>query len=198
MSGLIPFFLTGANAKIKINNNTMAFCTNLSYSIRVSHINPKVLGMYEGHSIEPTGYEVTGNFTIIKYTRGMAEFHEGHGSKIPTGTHKSGNGLGAWGPKGIPGTTGSIGRGGNDGQAQQGLNPATLNNSIMFDIEVYQKGPHGEDNPVARLKNCRITQADFTLNKRGVATQSFQFMAVYADDDTYRTSASGIGQNLGA
>jgi len=68
---------------------------------------------------------------------------------------------------------------------------------MMFDIEVYQKGPHGEDNPVARLRNCRITQADFALSKQGAATQTFQFMAVYADDDTIITSPSGIGQSLG-
>lgn len=199
MSGLMPFFLTGANAKIMINGKTMAFCTNLSYSIKVFHSNPKILGMYEGHSIEPIGYEVTGNFTIIKYTRGMADMHEGlHGKKVPDNTKIVGNGLGSWGPS-DPTTalTGKIGKGGNDGQAQQGLNPALLNNSIMFDIEVYQKGPHKEDNPVARLKNCRIIQADFNLNKKGAATQTFQFMAVYADDDTYITSASGVGQNLG-
>jgi len=95
MAGTIPFFLTGANAKIRGNNKTLAFCTNMSYSIKVSHINPKVLGMYEGHSIEPTGYEVTGSFSIIKYTRGMADMHDDlHGTKLPDGVQSSGNGLG--------------------------------------------------------------------------------------------------------
>ena len=198
MAGMIPFFLTGANAKIRVNNKTLAFCTNMQYSIKVTHVNPKVLGMYEGHSIEPTGYEVSGSFSIIKYTRGMAELHDDlHGSKAPSNVKKEGNGLGSWGPGGLAGITGTTGAGGNDGQAQQGLSPEKLNNSLMFDIEVYQKGPHGDDNPVARLKNCRITQADFLLNKQGAATQTFQFMAVYADDDTIITAPSGIGQNLG-
>lgn len=197
MAGMQPFFLTGGNAKIRVNNKTLAFCTQLSYSIKVSHVNPKVLGMYEGHNIEPTGYEVTGSFTIIKYTAGMAELHEGHGSKLPSGVQRSGNGVGAWGPGGVTGITGTVGPGASDGQAQQALNPDRLNNSMMFDIEVYQKGPHGEDNPVARLKNCRITQADFQLDKRGAATQTYQFMAVYADDDTLITAPSGVGQHLG-
>ncbi|MDQ6989346.1 MAG: hypothetical protein Q9M19_05635 [Mariprofundaceae bacterium] len=195
MAGMIPFFLTGANAKIRVNNKTLAFCTNMSYSIKVSHINPKVLGMYEGHSIEPTGYEVTGSFSIIKYTAGMADIHgDQHGSKAPSGVKVSGNGLGTWGPSDTSGITGGLN---GNGQAHQALSPGKLNNSVMFDIEVYQKGPHGEDNPVARLKNCRITQADFTLSKQSVATQTFQFMAVYADDDTIITSPSGIGQSLG-
>ena len=98
------------------------------------------------------------------------------------------------GPSGITGITGGLD---GDGQAQQALNPDRLNNSVMFDIEVHQKGPHGDMNPVARLKNCRIIQADFKLNKLGLAMQTFQFMAVYADEDTFVTSASGIGQNLG-
>lgn len=198
MAGMIPFFLTGANAKIRVNNKTLAFCTNMSYSIKVTHINPKVLGMYEGHSIEPTGYEVVGSFSIIKYTKGMADLHDDlHGTKAPSGTKSQGNGLGSWGPGGVEGITGTLGAGAGDGQAQQSLSPEKLNNSIMFDIEVYQKGPHGDDNPVARLKNCRITQADFALDRIGVATQTFQFMAVYADDDTIITAPSGIGQNLG-
>ena len=45
MSGMVPFFLTGANAKIRVNGRTMAFCTNVSYSTRVMHKNPKILGM---------------------------------------------------------------------------------------------------------------------------------------------------------
>jgi hypothetical protein len=193
MAGMQPFFLTGANAKIRINGKTLAFCTNLAYTIKVTHSNPKILGMYEGHSIEPTGYEVNGRFTIIKYTAGMADLHEGHATKVPDGVKISGNGLGALKQDGLNSILGN----GNDAQVHQAFKPDALNNSIMFDIEVYQKGPHGDDNPVARLKNCRITQADFSLDKQGAATQAFQFMAVYADEDTFTTTPSGIGQHLG-
>jgi hypothetical protein len=197
MTGMMPFFLTGANAKIRIDDTTMAFCTNLSYSVKVLHRNPKILGMYEGHSIEPMGYEVTGSFTIIKYTEGMARMHDGlHGKKTPSGVNGRGNSIGAWRRKGR--WNESITGAGDSGQSHQGLNPFYFNNSVMFDIEVYQKDPHGNDLPVSRLKNCRITQMDFQLSKNGVATQAYQFMAVYADDDTFVTSSSGVGQNLGA
>jgi len=196
MSGMIPFFLTGANAKVRVNNKTIAFCTDLSYSIKVAHVNPKVLGMYEGHSVTPLSYEVTGSFTIIKYTRGMAEQHDGlHGDKLPFGVTETGNGIGAWGPDGV---VYDLTASGNDGRANQSLNPVYLKNSVMFDIEVYQKGPHNDEVPVAQLPNCRIIQSDFKLSKRGVATQTFQFIAVYANEDTFVTSASGVGQNLGS
>lgn len=198
MAGLAPFFLSGGNGKIRINNRTIAFCSQIEYTIDTPHVNPKVLGMYEGPSIEPTGYSVTGSFTIIKYTAGMAELHDAqHGGKLPSGVSIKGNGVGSWGPDGVEGVVGTLGAGSGDGQAHQSLQPQRLNNSMMFDIEVYQKGPHGDDNPVARLKNCRITKASFLLPKKGIATQAFQFMAVYADEDTFVTSPSGVGQHLG-
>lgn len=47
MAGVKPMFLTGANAKIKVNGITLAYCTNLSYSVKVAHATPTVLGMFE-------------------------------------------------------------------------------------------------------------------------------------------------------
>ena len=151
--------------------------------------------MYEGHSIEPMGYEVGGTFTIIKYTRGMSQENNFlRGAKAPDGVENSGNGIGTWGPDSYAQSTfGSITA---DGQAQQGMNPISFNNSVMFDIEVYQKGADDLEVATARLRNCRITQMDFSLNKQGAATQTYQFMAVYADDDSNIADASGIGQNL--
>ena len=75
MAGQTPFFLTGANAKIRVNGVTLAFCTNLSYSIAVNHATPQVLGMYEGSSVEPLSYRVTGSFTIIKYTARITSYN---------------------------------------------------------------------------------------------------------------------------
>ena len=69
MAGVTPFFITGANAKIKVNGKTLAFCIDLQYSIQVLHQTPKVLGMYEGTSVEPLGYSVEGGFTIVRYAK---------------------------------------------------------------------------------------------------------------------------------
>jgi len=206
MSGMMPFFLTGANAKIRIDNRTMAFCTDVSYSIKVLHQNPKILGMYEGHCIEPLGYEVAGSFSVIKYTKGMADMHDSlndkfygkvHNENFPSGVNARGNSLGSWGNSDGKKFEHIIGSG-DSGQSSQGLNPMFFNNSVMFDIEIYQKDSHQQDIPVVRLKYCRIIQMDFKLSKKDVATQTYQFKALYADDDTFVTSASGIGQHLGA
>ncbi len=231
MAGVKPFFITGANAKIKINGKTLAFCTDLSYSIQVAHQTPKVLGMYEGSSVEPLGYTVSGSFSVIRYTKDAAAA-VGAGS-APNGISENdaGNGVGnmgsAWGGKlgdflnrnGI----------GNDGRTNEALNPSLLSNGTTFDIQVYQKvpGPGVEAGGffggaqravnatadiltggtgssgaaqdligVANIRNCRITQADFSIAKRGAAMQRFNFVALYVDEDSFAADFSGVGQQF--
>src|SRR5689334_1045303 len=96
MSGIRPFFINGANAKIKLNGKTLAFCTDLSYSISILTQTPKVLGMYEGSSVEPLGYSVTGSFTVVRYVKDISH---AVGGKKPNGIaeNDAGNGVGNWG-----------------------------------------------------------------------------------------------------
>ena len=61
MAGSKPFFVTGANAKLVLNGKTIAFGTDLSCSVVISHQTPHVLGMYEGVSVEPLSYNVGGS-----------------------------------------------------------------------------------------------------------------------------------------
>lgn len=223
MSGQTPFFVTGANAKIKVSGRTMAFCTDVSYTIQVIHQTPKILGMYEGSSVEPLGYSVNGSFTIIRYAKDAGA---AVGSK-PKGTadNDAGNGVGNWG-----GTWGgNIGdflaaNGiGNDGRANEALNPSKLANGTTFDIEIYQKvraqggsanspgffsklldvmggstggGYETDAIGVAKIRNARITQADFRMTKKGVAIQTFNFTALYVDEDSFVADYSGKGQHF--
>jgi len=55
--------------------------------------------------------------------------------------------------------------------------------------------PEGEC-VLAKLEGCRITEGDFKLNKRSVATQTFTFKAQYAHEDTFIARKSGVGQEL--
>jgi hypothetical protein len=240
-----PFFLTGANAKIKLNGKTMAFCTDVSYSIDIIHQTPKVLGMYEGSSIEPLGYSVSGSFTVIRYAKDAAKAIGNH----PNGTtaNDAGNGVGNWG--GVwGGKTGDIlARNGigNDGRANEALDPSKFFNGTSFDIEIYQKtashpvgigrrkpnqnsvfgadvfsetgkaaeraaldarrnasaailGASGQSDQIgiAKIRNVRITRADFSLSKKGVAVQRFSFSALYVDEDSFVADYSGRGQHF--
>ena len=180
MAGMRPFFLTGANAKIKVNNRTLAYVSSLSYSVQVKHATPTVLGMYEPSSIEPTGYIVTGSFSVVRYIADATK----SGGKQPDGTTSTGNGIGYWG-KTRP----------TDGRAHEALNPSKLKNATGFDIEIYQK-ICGANISVARIRNARITRADLNMGTKRMATQTFNFTAIYADEDSFLADSSGTGQQF--
>ena len=192
-NGMAPFFLTGANAKIRVNNRTIAFCTDLSYSVKVAHVAPHILGMYEPHVVEPLSYTVTGSFTIVRYVKSPDD--DAHPAKKPSGVSQdTGNGVGTMGNNTA---LDNVVAGPGEGQAYNGFNPSKFANSMMFDIEVWQKAACGELLASSRIRNCRFTQSDFKLTKRGAAMQTFQFTATYVDEDSFTADMSGVGQNLG-
>ena len=194
MTNVRPFFITGANAKIKVNGKTLAFCTDLTYSIAVLTQTPKILGMYEGSSVEPLGYTVSGSFSIIRYAK---DAKANVGGKPPVGISENdaGNGIGNWGAAwgGGLGSFLAANGVGNDGRPNENLDPSKLQNATTFDIQVYQKTNSG-DLGVANIRNVRITQADFSLSKKGAAIQRFNFVALYADEDSFVADFSGTGQ----
>jgi hypothetical protein len=196
MSGIRPFFITGANAKVKVNDKTLAFCTDLSYSVQVITQTPKILGMYEGSSVEPLGYSVSGSFSVIRYAK---DVKSNVGGKSPNGTagNDAGNGVGNWGSAWGSGLGSFLARNGvgNDGRANEALDPSKFSNGVSFDIQVYQKTPSG-DIGVANIRNVRITQADFQLTKKGAAVQKFNFVALYVDEDSFAADFSGQGQHF--
>lgn len=229
-----PFFLTGANAKIIVNNVTLAFATDISYRIDIKHATPRVLGMYEAQEVQPMMYAVSGSFTIIRYAKGLKtlinggnkntvlgnnalgviaagvaqainpDFNNntstpGPGGGAPPNVSDKGNSIGSWaGEQGgiINKSIGNpFGTGATDARTDQSLDPGKLNKSLMFDIEIRQKAA-GTDGGLARLRNCRITSAEFNMSKRSLGTQTFTFEAMYADEDAFIASLSGIGQHL--
>jgi len=200
MAGVRPFFVTGANAKIKLNGKTVAFCSDFTCSVQIMHQTPKVLGMYEGVSVEPLGYNVAGGFSIIRYVHNA---EANIGGTPPNGVSPSdaGNGVGNWGSvwgggvlSNLPSVLGNPLSGGTDGRANEALDPSTYSQGTTFDIEVYQKQPNGDPLGVIKVRSARITRADFSLNKRSPGLDRFEFVALYVDGDAYQANASGTGQ----
>jgi hypothetical protein len=141
MAGVRPFFISGATAKIRLNGKTMAFCTDVSYTIQVITKTPKILGMYEATSVEPLGYTVTGSFTIIRYAKNA--INTTRSNIKSTARNDAGNGVGNWGTQ-WGGTAGDfLARNGigNDGRAHEALDPSKFANGTTFDIEIYQEVP---------------------------------------------------------
>ena len=202
------FFLTGANAKIKLNGLTVAFATDMSYTIDVKHAAPRLLGMYEPSSVEPLSYDVSGSFTVIRYIKGMA----GAVAQVPDGVSPHGNGIGGYtrAPKDFNENTKAkldelkktfsptnI----NDGRADLSFDPKSLDVGFRFDIEIYQKYQDTASNTtqlkrVAIIRDCRLTRSDFQLAKRSTAIQRFMFMGIYVDEDSFSTGMSGVGQQF--
>jgi hypothetical protein len=199
MGGVKPFFLTGANAKLVLNGKTLAFCTDFSCSVMISHQTPKVLGMYEGVSVEPLGYNVAGTFSVIRYVNNAAD-NIGAGATLPFGVTAAGNGVGNWGSiwgggalGNLPSQLGTPGSG-SDGRANEALDPSTYSQGTTFDILIYQHNPNGDPLGVIRVRSARISKADFGVTKKSAAMDRFEFIALYVDGDAYQANPSGNGQ----
>lgn len=141
MAGKVPFFLTGANARILLNNKTMAYATDVSYRISVKHASPRVLGRFEVEVHQPVAYDVTGTLTVIRYGRGLKDYFKGG---APNSVDNAGNGIGSMGLSSFGGALGSAlglptADGQFDGKADEAFNPARFFQSKMFNIEIRQK-----------------------------------------------------------
>jgi len=227
MAGARPTFITGATAKIRLNGKTLAFCQDFSCSVQVNTQTPKVLGKYEGDSVEPLGYLVQGSFSVIRYAKGIREA-VGPGN-FPQGIaeNDAGNGPGNWGGAWGGGNLDFFARNGigNDGRANEALDPSKFAAGTTFDIQIYQKVPNAvqpspdsaagnfisgvtgileggtESGPgsnptvnylgVLNIRKCRITQAEFGIQKKGLAIERFTFVALYVDGDGFVANASG-------
>ena len=195
MAGMVPFFLTGGNAKVKVNGVTLAFCTDLSYRIEVKHADPRILGMYEGHSIEPLSYRVSGSFTIIRYAGGIQEHIKSKGYQTPDRVSDYGNGIGAWSSKQGKSLNLDLNFFDPKPKGEDSFVPKKLETASATELEIYQQVPGGTI-PVAKLRDVRIVAGDFKLGHKGAATQTFTFQALYADEDSFRADFSGRGQQF--
>jgi hypothetical protein len=143
MAGKTPFFLTGGNARILLNNKTVAYATNVTYRVSVKNAAPRVLGRFEVEVVQPLSYDVTGTMSIIRYGRGLQSYFGDH---APDSVNNKGSGIGSYGVSSGGGAIGSaLGLPTSDGQfdgaPNEDFNPARMFQSKMFDIEIRQTVP---------------------------------------------------------
>ena len=199
MAGIKPFFITGDKIKLIIDGKTAAFATDLVCSVQIAHQTPHVLGMYEGVSVEPLSYNISGSFSIIRYVKNAAG---NIGGTPPPGVTPLdvGNSSGTWGSgSGLSNVLSTLG--GSSGRAYEALNPATYSQGTTFDIQVYQKfeatpGSAGSEGTlgIINIRSVRITKADFSISKKSPGMDRFEFVALYVDGDAVQAQASGVGQ----
>lgn len=206
MAGMMPSFITGANAKIVIDDITMAFAQDVSYQISVNTIPIRAMGKLEASSNEPISYAVNGTLTVVRYTKdaGSSSYSmyktvmvkntdttkpdvetqvavEGYPKKLINGASEKGNSIDRWNTK-----TGNIG---------SHLNPGNMLSSLTFDLQIISKinSTGTEDTEsVIKVRDCRITGKMGSLNRRGLMMDQFSFNAILVDNDE-DFSASGTG-----
>lgn len=166
MAGKNAGFITGANAKISMFDETVAFATDVSYDVTIDTIPVEAIGKYEVFSYEPVGYRVAGALSIIRYTK--RAITSGIDGVIAAGNQPS-----------------EIGDDTDQGSAQEHLSPQALLISQTFDLDIFEQTSStaaNSENAVFRISDCRLTRRGMALNKRGVMTDRYSFVGILAGD----------------
>jgi len=166
-----PSFVTGANARLKIDSKTIAYASDVSYRIIVDIVPVETMGRYEAVSIEPIAYTVSGELSIVRYTKAA---------------------VAATGITPING----VNVAGNNGVGAMGLNthfdPNTILASSTVDVEIFELRQQAgtvntarESSSITKVIDCRFTNKSSTINKRGIWVERFTFVGVLAEDDSF-------------
>ncbi len=172
MAGKLPGFITGANAKLQMigggdspSSKTIAYVSDLSYTVDTVTIPVESFGRYEVLSNEPIAYGVSGGFSVIRYTKAMA-------GQLPNSA-----------------TDGNQAKQLGVGNSAVGahLDPGIMLFSKTFDIAVAQKasdaaGTAVEPIPFLKITDCRVTGRRATLSKRGILVDSYSFVGILVQD----------------
>ena len=70
MADVKPGLITGSNAKIQLGGKTLAYATDIQYSVDVAVIPVEVMGRFEVVTNEPIAITVNGSFSIVRYSKG--------------------------------------------------------------------------------------------------------------------------------
>ena len=178
MADVKPGLITGSNAKIQFGGKTLAYATDIQYSVETAVIPVEVMGHFEVIANEPIAVTVNGSFTVVRYAKGAA-VGTGNSATLP-GAAASGNGIGQLG---------------GDNQ-RDAFNPAKILLTKTVDIAVFQKKPNdaGTDvtasSEVFKIIDCRLTRMSGSVNKRGVLTEAYAFVGRLLQDDDHTVGVS--------
>lgn len=180
MAAIKPSFVVGARAKVKIDNKTLAFCTNVNYTVDVTHVPIEVLGSYEVVSYEPVGYRVNGTLSVVRYTAAnnttKVDEQDANGNSVFT--------MGA--------------AASNPARAAAAFNPGNLLLSETFDIEVYDRRDGDKKNDgqlFVKIRDARFERRSGGVNAKGLLEEQYTFNGILMDDDAASVSKSGPNQN---
>jgi hypothetical protein len=161
----------------------MGFSQDMNYSVTANTIPVEAMGRYEVISNEPISYSVNGSFSITRYIVPAAST-----TNIPNISANKTNSPGVW--------------------SNSQLNPGKILNSASFDIEILQRVPDAAIQTVltsndvnlietlqsvAKITDCRITRRTGSVNKRGIYTETFNFVGILFRDDQGDVTGTSSG-----
>jgi len=175
MAGIKPTFMVGARAKIKIDEKTLAFATNVSYTVDVAHVPVEVLGSYEVVAYEPVGYRVNGTLTVVRYTA------NGNTTRVDE-TVGEGN------------SVFKMGSAANAARAPAAFNPGNLILSETFQIDVYDRRDGTKTNDGQKfvtISDARFERRSGGINAKGLLEEQYSFNGILMHDDAATVTKSG-------
>jgi len=192
MAALNPSFISGASARIKIGGKTLAYATELSINITMDTIPIESIGKYEVHSNEPNLYAVDGSFRIIRYSK-RAKL-----SSIADASSVAGNDPLYIGTANAAGTS--------PGSVKAHLEPGRILGSTGFELELYDQRQTADtvgltaagtlsEVQVYLLQNCRVVSRTGSLDRRGVLTETFNFVGLLHQDKDSAAVATADNPN---
>lgn len=175
MAGIKPSLITGSNAKIQIGGKTIAYATDIQYSVDTAVIPVEVMGRYEVLTNEPIATSVAGSFTVVRYSSLAKDL---------SAAAATGNGVGKLG----------------QGMANA-FNPGQMLATSTVDIAIFQKtkadaATAGDSQEILKITDCRLTRVSGSINKRGILTEGYSFVGVLFGDDSFKVEGSGTGKDL--
>ena len=175
-----PGLITGSNCKITVDSKTVAYATDLQYMVETTTIPVEVMGRYEVVTNEPIATMVNGSFTVVRYAKGLAS------TAGLSDTSVNSNGT-----KNMAGNMGNA------------FNPGEMLTTETVDIIVYQKTKSSataaaDVQKIVKITDCRLVRKSGSVNKRGILTESYQFVGVLLTDDSHEVdvSRSGVGTDM--
>lgn len=173
-----PTFVVGARAKIKIDNKTVAFATNVNYNIDVTHVPVEVMGAYEVIAYEPVGYRVSGTLTVVRYTSSP------NATTVNEADDKGNSSF-------------SMGADNNTAGVKAAFNPGNLLISETFNIDIFDRrdGRPTEDGvKFVTIQDARFERRSGGLNAKGLLEEQYSFNGILFSDDVATVTASGPNQ----
>lgn len=189
MAGKKTSLITGSNAKITFDGVTLAYATDVQYDVSVQTIPVETMGRYEVLANEPVAYIVGGSFSIVRYTAAASA-----GGISGTAANSKGNGIGNWiGTSNSGAFNAAASGGGNSVQ----VDPSQLLLAKTVDIVLFRKAVNNpgtlatDQEMFMTIKDARLTRMGGSVNKRGILSEQFQFVAEIAYNDSFTAAPSG-------